>query len=75
MANNDYLRLKNVELGYRLKSDFLQKVALESVDISIIGENLWVWDNVKLWDPEQASYNGRVYPIQRTYTLNLVMNF
>ncbi|MEA5063204.1 MAG: TonB-dependent receptor [Petrimonas sp.] len=75
LANNDYLRLKNVELGYRLKSDFLQKVALESVDISIIGENLWVWDNVKLWDPEQASYNGRVYPIQRTYTLNLVMNF
>lgn len=75
LASNDYLRLKNVELAYRLKSDFLQKVSLESVDISVIGENLWVWDNVKLWDPEQATYNGRAYPIQRRYTLNLVMNF
>lgn len=75
LKGNDYLRLKNVELAYRLKSSFIRSLALESIDMSIIGENLWVWDSVKLWDPEQAASNGRSYPIQRRYTLNFIMNF
>ncbi len=75
LASNDYLRLKNVEIAYRLKPEILRKFSVESVDVSIIGDNLWVWDNVKLWDPEQAMYNGNVYPIQRKYTLNLIFNF
>ena len=75
LASNDYLRLRNVELAYNLKADFLQKVALESVQISIVSDNLYVWDSVKLWDPEQAASNGTAYPIQRRYTLNLVLNF
>lgn len=75
LRGNDYIRLKNVELGYRLKNNFIQHFALESIDISIIGDNLWVWDSVKLWDPEQAASNGRSYPIQRRYTLNFMLNF
>lgn len=75
LASNDYVRLKNVELAYRIKADFLRKVALSHVDISVIGDNLIVWDNVKLWDPEQASSNGTAYPIQRKFTLNLILNF
>lgn len=75
LASNNFLRLKTVEIAYKLKTKFFRKLALESVDISVMGENLWVWDSVKLWDPEQAKYNGGKYPIQRTFTFNLSLNF
>lgn len=75
LANSRYLRLKNIEISYRLKARFLQAIALESIDMSLMGENLHVWDSVKLWDPEQASSNGSVYPLQRKFTFSLSLNF
>lgn len=41
----------------------LFKEKLSSVDFQLIGSNLCVWDDVDLWDPEQAYLNGRAYPI------------
>ena len=40
-----------------------------------LGDNLCVWDKVKLWDPEQASDNGAVYPITRSYSMVLQVSF
>jgi len=48
---------------------------LTSVDIQLVGNNLYVWDKVKKWDPEQAYRNGRAYPIPSRYTLQLYLNF
>lgn len=76
LADGRYLRLKNVELSYRLTNAWLKnKLSLESATISLIGENLHVWDKVKLWDPEQASSNGAVYPLQRKFTLQVNLTF
>ncbi len=75
LADASYLRLKNVEISYRVKRDWLNKVGVSSANISLIGSNLWVWDNVELWDPEQATSNGAVYPLQRTFTLQLNATF
>jgi hypothetical protein len=41
----------------------------------LVGENLHVWDKVKLFDPAQASSNGAAYPLQRTFTLQLNLAF
>lgn len=76
LANGRYLRLKNVELSYRFSNKWLkQKTGLESATFSVIGDNLHVWDKVKLWDPEQASTNGSVYPLQRCFTFQLYLTF
>ena len=48
---------------------------MSNLRISVLGDNLCVWDNVKLWDPEQASDNGAVYPITRSYSLVLQVSF
>lgn len=76
MADASYLRLKNVEISYRWTNAWLRNnIGMESATISLIGDNLACWDDVKLWDPGQASSNGAVYPLQRSFTLQLNVKF
>ncbi|KAA6301156.1 MAG: TonB-dependent receptor SusC [Candidatus Ordinivivax streblomastigis] len=74
-GNNKYLRLQEITLNYHLQHNFLHKAGISSADIQFVGSNLYVWDQVKLWDPEQANLNGRAYPIPARYTLQLYLNF
>lgn len=76
LADNSYLRFKNLTVRYRFKSEWMQRVlSLQNVDLSFIAQNICTWDNIKLWDPAQVNGNGAKYPIQRTYTLQLNLNF
>ncbi|WP_320167792.1 TonB-dependent receptor [Mangrovibacterium marinum] len=75
LANGDYLRLKNVQLAYNLPQRWIDRLNMRSATLSLIGDNLHVWDKVKLWDPAQASANGGVYPLQRMYTVQLNVTF
>ena len=70
-----YLRLQEITLNYNLKHAFLHHAGISSVDLQLVGTNLYVWDKIKLWDPEQAFRNGRAYPIPARYTLQLYFNF
>jgi TonB-linked SusC/RagA family outer membrane protein len=69
-----YLRLQEVTISYNLKNKGLRKVGISSVDLQLIGTNLYVWDKVKTFDPEQAQFNGRVYPIPAVYSLQIYIN-
>lgn len=75
MGDSRYVRLQEVTLNYNLKEPFMKKIGLSSVDIQFVGNNLILWDKVKIFDPEQAQFNGRVYPIPSTYTLQLYLHF
>ncbi len=70
-----YLRLQEVTLNYNLKADFIKRIGLSSADIQFVGSNLYVWDKIKDWDPEQGYRNGRAYPIPARYALQLYLNF
>ncbi|GGC12844.1 SusC/RagA family TonB-linked outer membrane protein [Parapedobacter defluvii] len=69
-----YLRLQEVTLNYNLRKPFLQRLKITSVDFQLIGNNLAIWDKVKLFDPEQAVRNGEVYPIPSSFILQLYIN-
>ena len=75
LANGAYLRLKTVELGYTLPKEVAKKIRMTNFRVSVIADNLHVWDKVKLWDPEQASGNGAGYPLTRSFTMNIQMSF
>ena len=45
------------------------------MDVQFVVNNVAVWSPVKLWDPEQSEYNGGAYPIPRTFSLQLYVNF
>ena len=66
-----YLRLQEITLSYNLNTQWLKKVNITSIDLQLIGTNIHVWSKVKNFDPEQAQFNGRVYPIPTVYSLQL----
>lgn len=75
LKSGRYFRLQNVEVGYMWKSSFMKSIGMQNVRFYLVGENLFVWDQVKLWDPEHASETGAAYPIQRKFTFGLNVSF
>lgn len=73
-GDSRYLRLQEITLNYNIKHSSLNKLKILSIDLQLVGNNLYVWDKVKMFDPEQARYNGRAYPIPATYALQLYIN-
>lgn len=69
-----YLRLQEITLNYTLQAKWLRTLGINSVDLQLIGENLHTWDKVKTFDPEQAEYSGRAYPIPSTYTFQIYLH-
>jgi TonB dependent receptor. len=75
LRNGAYLRLKNIELGYTVPPRITRWAHINSARFYLMGQNLMVWDHLKLWDPELASGNGMSYPLAKTITGGLVINF
>lgn len=73
-GDSRYLRLEEITLNYHMNFDFLRRIGVSSLDLQFVGNNLYVWDKVKIFDPEQARWNGRKYPIPSTYSLQLYIN-
>ncbi len=72
IMNVAYVRLKNLQVGYNLPQDIMQKVSfLSNVKLYLSGENLWAWsplykttkdfdvENIGGSDPELTSGSGR----------------
>ncbi|MBG6234163.1 TonB-linked SusC/RagA family outer membrane protein [Pedobacter sp. CAN_A7] len=70
-----FLRLKNVELAYNLKGDFLSKLKVSGVRIFASGFNLFTITKVKDYDPEGSSESGQFYPQQRIINLGANVKF
>ncbi|ANE49992.1 SusC/RagA family TonB-linked outer membrane protein [Flavisolibacter tropicus] len=71
-----YFRIKNVNLGYRLPATVLNKVNINSVRVFIAGSNLATFSKAwKGFDPEINSANAEFYPLMRTWTAGLNVNF
>lgn len=77
VTNVHYFRLKNIELGYSLPKNIASKAGASDIRVYINGTNLFSFDNVRKFeiDPEIASENGLVYPLQKVYLLGFNLTF
>lgn len=66
LYSSDYIRLKNVEVGYTLPKSFTRKIGINSARIFVNGLNLATWDDIKIFDPESPNDSGN-YPQQRVF--------
>lgn len=75
IQNRSFLRLKNIELGYTLPEKFFSKVGVKSLRVYVSGQNLFVWDKLRIThiDPEQDGNYG--YPITKNVSLGVNINF
>lgn len=70
----DYLRLRNVTLGYSLPDKIVSKLYMTKLRFYVGAQNLFTWDNMKFdgLDPEVNQIYNKVY---RTINLGLNINF
>jgi hypothetical protein len=72
------VRLKNIEIGYTLMRDALQKLKIKSVRIFANANNLITWSGVLPGiDPETPNLgaNFEPYPLVRTINLGASLTF
>lgn len=73
----DYLRLKNLEIGYTMNYPWLQRARIKSIRAYLQGTNLITFTGVKNFDPEKSSgdVSNRVYPNIKAYSVGVTVNF
>jgi len=79
----DYVKLREVKLGYTLPAKWIRKIKFVSATVSLVGRNLWIiHKDVPNIDPETAFTNGNAQgledlsnPTVRSYGLNLNLKF
>ncbi|TCD00499.1 SusC/RagA family TonB-linked outer membrane protein [Pedobacter psychroterrae] len=75
VENASYIRLKNVEIAYTLKSGFLSKISSSGVRFFATGQNLLTFTDILNVDPENSNAMGWYYPQQKTFTMGLNVQF
>ena len=73
--NTDYLRLKNIQLGYTLPAAWVSKVGLKTARLYVNAINLITMDSFKVFDPETDNQDGTVYPQKKTYNAGINLTF
>lgn len=73
LRNGAYLRFKTLEFGYTVPQQAVNKLRLERVRFYFIGGNLFVWDYLKIWDPELGSNDGMKYPLTKNFTVGMTI--
>ncbi|TKG89083.1 SusC/RagA family TonB-linked outer membrane protein [Puteibacter caeruleilacunae] len=76
LGDSRYIRLKEIGVTYRIKPKKLKKLSgIRSIDVSLTGYDLFVWDKVDIFDPELARYNGNRYPIPSRVGMQVYLRF
>ncbi len=79
LQNAAYLRVKNAQIGYTLPKIWTKKAGMESVRIYVSGDNLLTFsDIISVFDPETLGSDwgdGKLYPLQRTISVGINVNF
>lgn len=79
----DYIKFRQISVGYNIPSELLEKTFLTSANVSIIGKNLfYIQRSVDNIDPEAAYNNGNAQgleyyglPSTRSYGVSLNVKF
>jgi TonB-linked SusC/RagA family outer membrane protein len=74
--NADYLRLKEVYLGYTFNSSFLKNIiGVSNMMVYFTGNNLWTLTNLIEGDPERKDFMSGFYPQMKTYKIGARFSF
>ena len=70
-----YLRLKNVQIGYRLPKLLTSKIGISNARVYVSGTNLLTLTKAKFVDPEISSGRANGYPQVSMYSLGTNITF
>lgn len=79
-----YLRLKNITLGYNIDMSKRTRQAIRDIQVSVSGENLYLWKKYNGFDPDVSTSSGGstlrridngAYPKSRTIIFSLQVRY
>ncbi len=75
LRNMSMLRMKDIEVGYTFPKRWMGKIGLENIRLYAKGSNLLTFSAFDLWDPELDTQNGAKYPIMKSVSFGINVNF
>lgn len=82
LENGNFVRLRQVQLGYTLPSSILKKLMIDKLRVYVSGENLFTITNYSGIDPEfstekilDTGVDKEIYPFTRSYIVGLQLTF
>lgn len=74
LYSGNFLRLKQLELGFTLPQKMADRVHLKTFRFYLSGTNLLTFSRFKLWDIEMGN-NGLGYPLQKVFNIGINATF
>lgn len=74
LRDASYVRLKNIEVGYSFPKQWLEKIHISSLRLSVSGYNLLTFSDLDFCDPE-SNPDGRAYPLVKIVNFGLKVGF
>jgi TonB-linked SusC/RagA family outer membrane protein len=75
LRSSNYVRLKNIELGYTIPSTLGSRVGISSLRIYVNALNLLTFDKFDVFDPESTGGTGQYYPQAKILNTGLTVTF
>lgn len=82
LEKGDFIRLRQMQLGYTLPKMLSQKAYIEKLRIYVSGENLITWTDYSGIDPEfsrtsvlNAGIDNLIYPFTHSFTVGVQVSF
>lgn len=79
LQDGSYMRIKNLQFGYSLPRNLINRIGANKVRIYFSADNLYTFTKMtKIFDPEALGGDwgpGKIYPLQRTLSFGLNLNF
>jgi hypothetical protein len=75
----NFIKLKNIQLGYALSAQTLSKIGLQKAYVYLNAQNVFtlVTDDYQGYDPERNTFDSgsNVYPVPRIVSVGINLNF
>jgi hypothetical protein len=84
IESGSYLRIQNINLGYRVPKNWLNKIKVNSARVYVSVQNLKTFTDYSGLDPEIGAFNNSIklmnvdmghYPNPRSYTIGASLEF
>ena len=75
LKNANYIRLKNVEIGYNFSNELISKYKLSKLRLYVSGLNIFTISDIENFDPEVPSGRGWFYPQTKSFTAGINVSF
>lgn len=75
LQNAAYLKIRNVELSYKLPQSFVSHLKISGARVYLNGQNLYTWTPFKMYvDPENLNVVNQAFPLQALYPSSRIFN-